>query len=294
MTTDLKTPAGRTPDADAAPYVEGDIGYLPDGPHADGLFSPTALAAMSPDERAKAYASRRNLKTCRIYDGWVCKEPPSLERHGFCAVKHKTQFGDVRDLTQFQAGYPDEMLDLILRLSGASWVLPKRVDIVMRASAQKAGHEMVAPAAHTDYTADSVREQAELVLNANGQVGRRYRRVADYQTWRALTPPPQDRPLAICDTRTIRPQDRVEQSNAIGPMTDPTKVFAITLARYNPDHRWFYFPNMQLDDLLIFRGADTDPDDNPNVFHSSFADPTAGAAAVSRISVESRFFCFYD
>jgi hypothetical protein len=173
-------------------------------------------------------------------------------------------------------------------------VLPKRVDLVMRASVQKPGQEATAGAAHADYTRRSVREQAELVLAANGQAGRPFRRVGVYQTWRALTPPPQDRPLAVCDGRTIREEDRLPVANVIGREDDPTKVFETTLAQYNPDHRWFYVPNMQLDDLLVFRGADSDADMNLNVFHTGFTDPTAGPAAVARESVESRFFCFFE
>jgi hypothetical protein len=233
-------------------------------------------------------------RLCRIYNGRRYKEELSLDRQGFVAVKHKTAFGGVRDREKFIAGYPDEMIDLIRQLSGTSWVLPKRVDIVFRASAPGAGQEMVAPAAHADYTPKSVRAQGELVLSANGQAGRPFRRVADYQTWRALTPPPQDRPLAVCDGRTIRQEDRIPLGAVIGAEDDPTKVFETTLARYHPDHRWFYFPNMEQDDLLIFRGADTDPERNLNVFHSSFADPTAGLATIPRVSVESRFFCFFE
>jgi hypothetical protein len=270
---------------DDNPYVEAYIGYVPRAAPA-----PTGTNLNKPGDPS----SQQEQRLCRIYDGWAYKEELSLHRQGFVAVKHKTKFGTERDREKFRAGYPDEMIDLVLQLSGASWVLPKRVDIVFRASVQSEGQDPVGAAAHADYTPRSVRTQGELVLGLNAQEGRPFRRVADYQTWRALTPPPQDRPLAVCDGRTIRQEDRIALPTVIGREDDPAKVFESTLARYSPDHRWFYFPNMEQDDLLIFRGADTDLERDLNVFHSAFLDPSGGTRAVPRESIESRFFCYYE
>ena len=266
------------------PYIEGYINYMP---------GPVGATRLNTD-KSKQTAFKPEPSLCRIYDVRRCDDVLSIDRHGFVAVKHQTKFGDERDLDKLRAGYPDEIIDLIRALSGTSWVLPKRVDLVMRASVRKPGQEATAGAAHADYTRRSIREQAELVLAANGQAGKPFRRVGVYQTWRALSPPPQDRPLAVCDARTIREADRLPVANAIGPEDDPTKVFETTLARYSPDHRWCYLPDMNLDDLLVFRGADTDPDMNLNIFHTGFTDPTAGPTAVARESVESRFFCFFE
>lgn len=284
MTPNASQAADGAAGPDETGYVEGRIGYM----------SRTAGSGLVHVDRAKQSGFAREERLCRIYDAWPHRESLSIDRQGFVAVKHQTRFGDERDLGALQAGYPDELTDLIQSLSGAAWVLPKRVDLVLRASTPGAGREMTAGAAHADYTPKSVREQGDIVLAANGQAGRPYRRVGVYQTWRALTPPPQDRPLALCDARTILEEDRLPFANVIGREDDPTKVFETTLARSSPNHRWCYFPNMQLDDLLVFRGADTDPQMNLNIFHTGFLDPTPGPAAVSRESVESRFFCFYD
>jgi len=246
-------------------------------------------------DRLKQTVTERPM-LCAVENGWSIADSLSLDRQGFIAVKHKTRFGDVRAREPLMAGYPDEMLDLIRELSGTPWVVPKRFDVVVRTFAKvtDGSREPVGAIVHSDYSPASVKAQADWVLSVNGQAGRPYRRVAVYQTWRALSPAPQERPLALCDGRTIRAEDRVLVDNVIGAEDDPAKVFESTIALHNPDHRWFYFPDMLQDDLLIFRGADTEPSTASNIFHTSFEDPGAGDRAITRESVESRFYCFYE
>ena len=194
------------------------------------------------------------------------------------------------------AGYPDELIDLIRDLSGTSWIIPKRVDVVLRTFSltPDRSREPVGAIVHSDYSPASMQQQVRMLLERTGQANRPFRRVGVYQTWRALSRAPQERPLALCDGRSIRQDDRVLVDNVIGREDDPAKVFESTVARYNPEHRWFFFPDLAQDDLLIFRGADTETACTSNIFHTSFEDPTSGPDAVPRVSVESRFFCFYD
>lgn len=266
------------------PYVDAEIGYAP----ADLVTGQLHV------DNSKKTKFERQIHECRIHSAWPIKDSLSLEREGFAIVKHRSTFVDERNLHRLQAGYPDELTELVKNLSGASLVLPKRVDIVLRASAPASGREMTAPSAHSDYTARSVVDQAQLVLAANGQGGLSFRRVGVYQTWRALTPPPQDRPLAICDARSATDADRLAFANVIGREDDPTKVFETTLARYSAAHTWFYFPDMGIDDVIVFRGADSENGKSSNVFHSGFIDRTLGDKGVPRESIEARFFCFYD
>lgn len=271
-------------DLDELSYVDAGIGYAP-VELTDAQFN---------IDQAKKTTATREIRNCRVYDARKIRDDLSLDRQGFIMVKHSTKFADERNLLALQAGYPDELVEVVRGLSKASWVLPKRVDIVLRASAPATDRAGTASSAHADYTRRSLLEQAQLVLEANGQGGRAFRRVGVYQTWRALTPPPQDRPLAICDARTVGDADRAVMKSVIGREDDPTKVFETTLARYSPNHRWFYFSNMILDEVIVFRGADSDPEHNLNVFHVGFLDESDGLGKVPRESIESRFFCFYE
>jgi hypothetical protein len=133
----------------------------------------------------------------------------------------------------------------------------------------------------------------EWLLNSHNIDEQAYKSMADYQTWRALSPPPQDRPLALCDARTVERADIVELGTAVNPADSKAKQYATTLAKYNPAHRWVYFPNMTTDELLVFRGATTDPNKQVHVLHASFLDPSVGNKGIPRQSIDARYLCFY-
>jgi hypothetical protein len=59
---------------------------------------------------------------------------------------------------------------------------------------------------------------------------------------------------------------------------------------HNPAHRWYYFPDMQPDEVVIFKQWDTDESKALCVPHSAFEDPTSRSDAVPRTSIEVRVF----
>ncbi|MCP5145871.1 MAG: hypothetical protein H6978_13770 [Gammaproteobacteria bacterium] len=121
-----------------------------------------------------------------------------------------------------------------------------------------------------------------------------YRRFAVYQTWRAISPPPQDNVLAVCDGRSIPPDDAIVFLSVLGPASKPGTQFDARLCRYNASHRWYFLSAMTLDDLLVFKGFDSDAPDTLNAMHTAFTNPGAGAGASPRESIEARFFAFFD
>jgi hypothetical protein len=63
---------------------------------------------------------------------------------------------------------------------------------------------------------------------------------------------------------------------------------------YNPDHRWFYFPEMTRDEALVFKVYDSAKDGRARFTpHTSFSDPTSAADAPPRQSIEVRTFAFF-
>lgn len=63
--------------------------------------------------------------------------------------------------------------------------------------------------------------------------------------------------------------------------------------RYNPAHRWFYFPNLERDELLLFKGFEGDGDDKQNVLHGAFSLPDIPRGVPPRESIETRAFAFF-
>ena len=64
--------------------------------------------------------------------------------------------------------------------------------------------------------------------------------------------------------------------------------------KHNPNHHWFYFPQMRRDEALVFKVYDSVNDGRARfTAHSAFVDPTTPAGAPPRQSIEIRTFAFF-
>lgn len=63
---------------------------------------------------------------------------------------------------------------------------------------------------------------------------------------------------------------------------------------FNPAHRWFYYPDMQPDEVLAFRLCDTDDPDLRMTAHTAFEDPTSRPGSPKRMSYELRTIAVMD
>ena len=109
--------------------------------------------------------------------------------------------------------------------------------------------------------------------------------------WRPVLPmkgPVQANPLCIGDPRTFRSNDLIK-TEMTGQVSGGQMYLA---ARHHPDQRYYYYPDMTTDEVLLFRNAhyrkgDEDNGDVP-VFHSAFAHPDTPKNAEPRLSFEYR------
>jgi hypothetical protein len=111
------------------------------------------------------------------------------------------------------------------------------------------------------------------------------------QAWRALSPPPQDFPLAVCDLGTLDPLDICPHDWS--PKQEPGYTFRSSLVQYSADQRWYYFPRMIEDEVLLFGIYDSNAHFNSGAPHSGFDDRRAYPDALPRESVEARFFVYF-
>jgi hypothetical protein len=97
-------------------------------------------------------------------------------------------------------------------------------------------------------------------------------------------------PLAIADSQSIAAKDLVGTERRY-----PDRVGEIYHLAYNPDHRWFYFPNMQTDEAIVFKCYDSMQDGRARwSAHAAFDDPNSPANAPARESIEMRTLAFFD
>ena len=119
-------------------------------------------------------------------------------------------------------------------------------------------------------------------------------RLAVFNVWRAFSGPPQDVPLALCDTRSVAPQDKqycqITMKSAAGDLLTWENITYY----HNPGHRWWYCPDMTRDEAYVFRSFDSAPGHAEQVPHSAFVNESCPASAPPRASVEVRVFAFFE
>jgi hypothetical protein len=63
--------------------------------------------------------------------------------------------------------------------------------------------------------------------------------------------------------------------------------------RYSPTHRWFYVPEMRVEEAILIKYYDSAPDKARITAHSAFEDPTAPVDVLPRESIELRTLVFH-
>ena len=239
-----------------------------------------------------------------VRDGRTAAVPPSLAREGLELVSSPSRIARERldelvarkpllTMRQIEFDYWAETIPVVRARSGARDVLPLHASTV-RYSEKADRDGMMTPAgwAHLDYDADEAAVQLHETLERNPREVAPFSRYVLYQTWRVLSDPPQDFPLAICDWRTVASADIVPLVYHVG--TDGSDVtYRSQGSRYSDRHDWWYFPDLTIDDLLLFVGFDSSRPDVPSSLHVSFEDPTVDDP-VPRASIETRFFGLFD
>ncbi len=110
------------------------------------------------------------------------------------------------------------------------------------------------------------------------------------------------KPLAVCEPSSVNTNDTVhtclDASKFGGKKDSETDQMAL---KNNSDHKWFYYPNMIDDEVLVFKQLEVwkdDPLDQREAmpvrgcFHTAFIDPNTPGDAPPRISTECRVKVF--
>jgi hypothetical protein len=234
----------------------------------------------------------RDPRVVPIVDGRV--EPPSLAREGIELIECPTQVKDFRDSAEVARVYPAEIEALIGRLTGADAVALMGPAILRFGErSPEAGtrdNSNAARLVHIDTSDSTALEFARASAPASA---RGIRRIAQHNIWRTFSGAPQDVPLAVCDARTVAAEDLVPAEAMFDRDGKVVWSFEALLLRYNPAHRWIYFPDMTRDEVIVFKRHDTDPREPRLVPHSAFTDARVPADSTPRASVEMRTIAYW-
>jgi hypothetical protein len=216
----------------------------------------------------------------------------SLDKEGFMLVEHETKMNDFYNDEEVKRVYYPEIEQLVKQVTGAARVLV--FDHTLRAENEATREEKFASrpvrSVHNDYTEWSGPQRVRDLLPKEAAEALLKCRFCVIQVWRPVRNPVVSAPLAIADSQSIATKDLVGTERRY-----PDRVGEIYHLAYNPAHRWYYFPNMQTHEAIVFKCYDSMTDGRARwSAHAAFDDPNSPPNAPARESIEMRTLAFFD
>jgi hypothetical protein len=239
----------------------------------------------TPESAIKSQPFEVNIHNAR-------EEPvaPTLDRNGFELRVHKSalQGSDFADDAQVTARYYAECEALLMQATGADKVVvfdhTRRLDVKAPIGAAPPVRGV-----HCDQTFVSGPRRVREHLPADEAASRLQGRCAIINVWRPLVEPLLSAPLALCDARSIAHDDIVPAD-----FIYPDKVGEVAMFKPSDKHRWFYYPHMGREEVLLIKIFDSLQDGTARLSaHTAFDDPTTPADAAPRQSIELRALVFW-
>ena len=209
----------------------------------------------------------------------------ALDAEGFELVRHRTRVREFRDDAQSGGLGRDEAALLVKNVTGAGQVVV--FDHTVRRRAPEAVRQP-STRVHNDYTERSAPQRVRdlLGVQADALLAKRY---AFINVWRPIRWPAQDWPLALADARSVRPEHLIHTD-----IVYPDRRGEIYGLAPGAGRRWWYYPDMQLDEALLIKCYDSRMDVARFTPHTAFENPLTPAGAPPRESIEFRTIAFFD
>ena len=244
---------------------------------------------------------RLDPRTVQVDDARLRAQPPSLTQEGFALIPHKSAVSDFRDPEEIARVHCPETERLLLELTDADEVVlsapavrrftqgsPEPMGLVNSGQIYNTRPVRFVHVDFSDATATMLAKRWRPKDHC-----RSVRRFAHYNIWRVVSPPPQDIPLAVCDSRSVIASDLVEADAVMDIPGKRESSYSGLVVRYSPRHRWSHFSDMNRDEVLVFKSNDSEPGQPNHVPHTAFNDPTCPAEAAPRVSIEMRGIAYW-
>lgn len=285
--------------------VGADIGYLAPGSQVNRRF-------VAPGREVNT-GTYQNYSV-QIRDARPLKKQFTLDTHGFVIGEHKSAVRDFFDSEEVDAVYPGEVCDIVRELTGADlvvqrgWMVRTSGDLEKRRRkvtgyTHRGGVQPPASEAHVDYMPERAESMAASIYKESFPDEEPWSRFIASSLWRTFSEPPQDWPLALCDGRSVGADEGTpnaliivdeipDRETMLADMWEEETVVTAAIFPYNPEHRWWYFPNMTRDEVVLLKFHDSDRGKTMRVPHTAFRD-TSFADARPRASIEVRTFAYF-
>ncbi len=245
-----------------------------------------------PEASVKLNPPGTDPQEVEIHNAWAQAGRLSADREGFELHDFAARFDQFDDDSLVHAQFYPQVVDFVKRHSGARRVvvfdhtIRKRLpaDLKQQTTVQRPAVMLV----HSDYTPASGPQRVRDIV-ADDADDLLTRRVAFYNVWKPLYRRVDELPLAMIDAQTQDPADLLRMDLKYRERTGEIYVM-----RYSPQHRWYYFPQMEASQALLLKTYDSETDGRARFMgHSAFEDPTTPPDALKRESIEVRTMAFF-
>jgi hypothetical protein len=209
----------------------------------------------------------------------------TLDQNGFALLHAPTQVRNFYAPEEVRAVYYPEVEHLLRDALGASRVFI--FDHNVR-NAARDGLAQPSRRVHNDHTVNSAPRRVRDHLGDDAEELLKHR-FGIVNVWRPIHGPVLASPLALCDARSFTDADLIPSDLVYRHVCGETSS-----VEFKPEHRWYYFSQMQPDEVLLIRIHDSANDGRARLsFHTSFENPAAPGAP-PRESIEVRSIVFFS
>ena len=228
-----------------------------------------------------------------VFDGWFRAGRFGLDREGFCLGDFESGFQRWEDESAVREEFYPEVVEFLKKTTGAKRVLVFDHTIRTKKNAEKkltqeTNTSQRAPVSlvHCDYTSESGPKRVHDLLQDEAPTLLR-NRVAFYNVWKPLHKV-EEAPLAMCDVTSCADDDFFKLYLRYRDRTGENYVM-----RHSEKHKWWYFPDMESDKVIVLKTYESEEGRARFVGHSAFVDSTSRADAPARESCEIRTIAFF-
>jgi hypothetical protein len=273
-----------------AAFVEAKLQYL----SKDGAAQATYNASEAGTPDAAKHEGEYEYHPMKIHNGRSHHNKPSwsIDREGFQLLPHESSVQDFYNDEEIERVYNAEVTSLLQTATGAKQIYifdhtRRSSESNIRTARQSREPSLVI---HNDYTEKSAHTRLQDFLGEEEAKRVQQGRFAIVNVWRSIHGTIENWPLTFCDSTTLAPQDVIPVKRMA-----KNRIGEIQMASFNPNHNWYYFPQMTPGEVVLIKTYDsaTTTGINKCTLHTSFADPTAPSDTNPRQSMETRAFVFY-
>ncbi|CCC14295.1 hypothetical protein SMACR_08858 [Sordaria macrospora] len=222
--------------------------------------------------------------------------PFRLDECGFQLIQLHSSLepDDFWDQERVQSVYIQEVKEALKKELGAKYVhvldyaLRKRHESFPISTGEEYEYDQPTALAHIDFTRDEGERITKVLFGDRaGEVLKgRWQAV---NIWKPIRGPLNDWPLGLCDGRTLDFEKDTVSSDVVFDdfVTENLQIYP------NPASEWYYLPDHNTWEALIFKSGDSDPSAAvPGCCHSGFFNPKSDKSEL-RQSLDCRCFVYY-